>query len=87
MERITRDIREGKSATIGGGGSSLTIVTADRAGDRQLLRRHMHRSTFRLLAGRRHWTVRSGLIGNLNASTVVFQSVTLTGGARTRASA
>ena len=77
MERITRDIREGKSATIGGGGSSLTIVTPTARVIYSCTSGSCTRST-QTLAGAATGTPER-VIGNLNTSTIVFASVTLVG--------
>ena len=79
MERITRDIREGKTATPGGGGNSLTIVTPTGRVIYACSAGTCTRST-QTLAGAPTGTPER-VIEGLNASTVVFQLVTLAGAA------
>ena len=79
MEQITRDIREGTTATVGSGGASLTIVTPLEQIIYSCSAGSCTRST-KTLAGVTTGNPRVTISG-LNASTVVFQSATITGAA------
>ena len=77
MERITRDIREGKTVTVGSGGSSLTITTPLEKVIYSCSVGVCTRST-QTLAGVATGTPER-IIDELNTSTAVFQSATISG--------
>jgi len=79
MERMTRDIREGKTVSVGSGGTSLTIVSPIEQIIYTCTSGTCSRST-RTLAGAAK-TGPERIVAGLNSSTVVFQSVSLTGAA------